>query len=377
MTEREHDIDFDFFDEGATAETVEAQRIPKRGGAPPGSPRPPTSIIPLARLIGLIAFGIFLVVVFVFWIQSCQSDSKHKRYSSYMTQVSSIGSQSSRLGGNLGVQLTTAIKLSDLLGRLNGLTRQQQLLVEQAQAIRPPGPLRIIHQHMIEALQFRESGLAGMAAAFQREGSGTKTLPGAGKRIASQAERFTAGDVVWSDLFRTPAQKVLQDEKVSDIRVPSSVFLQNPALTSPSILAALLQKFRGSQTGQTPTGRRGSGLVGVTVEPGGKALSTTTETRVNTTDKLAFDVTVKNTGDFVNTNVPVHLTIEQATPIRETKTIDLVEPNKTVTLSFSDNFGARVSYGELVNVAVSVDAVPGETFTANNSAKYKVIFSLP
>jgi hypothetical protein len=380
MTERDLDIDFDFFDEGETAETVEAQRLPRKGQGPPAPPpaRPPTSLTPLLRLIGLIAFAIFIVVVLVFWIQSCQADGKHARYSSYMTKVGVVGSQSARLGRNLNTQLTTpGIKLADLVNNVRGLARQQQQLVTQGQDITPPGPLRTEHQHMIESLQFRSSGLSGLADAFEREGSTAKTVPGAGKRIAAQTERFIASDVVWDDLFKTPSQQELENQNISGVQVPDSTFVTNTDLTNPSTIASILQRMRGVSTGRTSGGLHGTGLESVKVLPAGKELSTTTETNVNTSDDLAFAVTVKDTGDSVETHIPVNLTIQQSSPIKMTKVIDLIEPGKSVTVTFRDNFGARVSYGELVKVLVAVTPVPEEKNTSNNSAEFPVIFSLP
>ena len=57
MTERDTDIEFDFFDEPETEEAAERTRAPRR--PPPGGPRrpirPPAGFIPMLRLAGLIA----------------------------------------------------------------------------------------------------------------------------------------------------------------------------------------------------------------------------------------------------------------------------------------------------------------------------------
>ena len=67
MTERDSDIEFDFFDEPETEEAAERTRSPRR--PPPGGPRrpvrPPAGLIPMLRLAGLIAFLIIAVVLVV------------------------------------------------------------------------------------------------------------------------------------------------------------------------------------------------------------------------------------------------------------------------------------------------------------------------
>ena len=88
------DIDFDFFDEPETVETTQRRRLPRLDRADaaaaaaaterPPQPRrrrgAPTGLVPLARLVGLIAIAIAIVVGLVFWVGSCQGKSKHDAY---------------------------------------------------------------------------------------------------------------------------------------------------------------------------------------------------------------------------------------------------------------------------------------------------------
>src|SRR6476469_3598881 len=92
-------IEFDFFDEPETVEATQRRRLPRlerpgsRGGGerPPRQPlRAPTGLVPLARLVGLIAIAIVVVVGLVFWVGSCQGKSKQSEYSSYATKVRAI-----------------------------------------------------------------------------------------------------------------------------------------------------------------------------------------------------------------------------------------------------------------------------------------------
>ena len=63
--------------------------------------RPPAGFTPLLRLAGLIAFAILIVVLLVFWIQSCQASSKTNRYKGYMTKVSEVATSSEQIGRQL------------------------------------------------------------------------------------------------------------------------------------------------------------------------------------------------------------------------------------------------------------------------------------
>ena len=95
----DNNIEFDFFDEPETVETTRRGRRRPRpepqagGGGGDGPRRPPmrapTGIVPLARLVGLIAIAIVVVVALVFWVGACQGKSKHDEYAAYASKVRS------------------------------------------------------------------------------------------------------------------------------------------------------------------------------------------------------------------------------------------------------------------------------------------------
>src|SRR5206468_11618907 len=96
MTERDTDIEFDFFDEPETEEAAERVRTPRR--PPPRGPRrpvrPPAGLIPMLRLAGLIAFLILAAVLLVVLARGCASSSKHERYQNYIGDVRAIAAGS-------------------------------------------------------------------------------------------------------------------------------------------------------------------------------------------------------------------------------------------------------------------------------------------
>ncbi len=67
MSERDSDIEFDFFEEPDTREGAAAEERPRRRGRRPPV-RPPTGLTPLLRLIGLISFAILIVLLLVLWV---------------------------------------------------------------------------------------------------------------------------------------------------------------------------------------------------------------------------------------------------------------------------------------------------------------------
>jgi len=386
VSTRDDDIEFDFFDDPRTQETPAKERTSRRPGRPDnggdgsGGPRrptlrPPTGLTPLLRLIGLVAFAILIVVVLVLWGQSCQSDKKHDSYKTYMSDVDKIAQASEGTGRDLGELLTTpGLKQADLDERLAGLVQNEQLNLDHARALEPPGPLRPPHERLLQSLEYRVGGLKGLADVFTQT-KGSKDATAAGALLADQAERFVASDVVWADSFRAPALVVLKDEGISGVEVPESTFVQTTDLASQRSMTPIWQRIHGASTGGTPTGVHGNGIAGVKVQPGDKQLVAGQETTIQASTDLSFEVSVTNSGDSLESGVEVQLTIpKQPKSIVKTETIELIDAGETKTVTFSGF--PTLPFGEKVNLRVDVKPVPGETNTGNNTVEFPVFFSI-
>jgi hypothetical protein len=385
MTERDDDIiEFDFFDEPETEQATQRRPAlrPRQSGRPGGGPprrptfRGPQGVTPLLRLILLIALAIFVVIVLVFWVQSCRSDSRTSAYRDYMADMKTVGDASTAIGNDLNDQLLTpGVDQQDLIKAIEGLAQRQRQVANNADGIDPPGPLRGEHDAAIEALQFRFSGLNGLAAAFV-ELANTQDATRAGGVLAAQAERFVASDVIWDDLFAEPSKAELETQGISGVAVPNSDFLITPDLSSTRSMTALWRRLQGASEGGTPSGLHGTGIVSVTVLPANEQLSVSNETVVEATSDLAFRVAILNSGDSQEVGIKITLTIQKSPePITQTKTIQLINAGETKTVEFFDL--GQPPFGPTTPVKVTVEPVPGESNTSNNSYQYPVVFSLP
>jgi hypothetical protein len=387
MSERDDDIiEFDFFDDEPDTQQATERRSATRGrqgGRPPrtGGPRRPTfrgpeGVTPLLRLILLIGLAIFVVIVLVFWIQSCRDAGRTEAYQDYMAEMKTVGDASAAIGRDLNEQLTTpGTNQADLIKAIEGLTDRHEQVVQNAQKVDPPGPLRSEMQASIEALQFRTSGLNGLAAAF-RQTANTKDAARAGSLLAAQAERFVASDVIWDDLFVEPSKAELESQGITGVAVPDSNFVVTADLASQRSMVALWQRLQGAAEGGTPSGLHGTGIVSTTVLPSGEQLTTGQETVVEATSDLAFRVAIQNSGDSQEVGIKVTLTIQKSPePITQTKTIQLINSGETKSVTF-ENLG-QPPFGPTTPVKVDVEPVPGEANTKNNTVEYPVVFSQP
>lgn len=382
MDPRDDDIEFDFFEEEpATTEAQSSQsrvRLPRRGGAGAGPRRPAgpgRGLTPLLRLLALIAIIVAALVFFGLLIQSCASTSKKDSYKSYMAKVGSVAQSSSADGAEVASALTTpGVKVADIESKLAGIAEQERQTVSVAEKLGPPGPLRPQHVQLIEALQLRVNGVQGLADTFRATAASKATTDAA--LLSAQADRLLASDVVWDDLFRAPATNVMKNEGVTGVVAPESHFVTNHDLVSERSMSLVLQRLRGASTsGGTPTGIHGTNIVETKALPGNQTLSQSSENTVTASADLGFVVTITDSGDSQEVGIRVTLTIQKAQgAIVKTKTVDLINPGQSKSVTFT-NLG-QVPFAQKTTVNVDVAAVPGEHNTANNKGSYPVIFSL-
>jgi hypothetical protein len=380
----DHNIAFDFFDEPETVETTRRGRRRPQGGGGGGPRRPPlrapTGIVPLARLVGLIAIAIVVVVALVFWVGACQGKSKHDEYAGYASKVRTIAQSSNRLGAQFANKLVSAgLKESDLETSLQQYAQQEQQAYDEAQQIRAPGPLRSAHQRLVDALELRAKGLAGLgdALAAVSTAKSVAATTAATDALPAQAQLLTASDVVWDQLYRLPAIQEMKAQGVTGVVVPESHFVANSDLVSARSFGLLLTRLTGASTGGTPSGKHGDQLVSVVANPGGVRLSTTSATTVKVSAGLTFVATVEDSGNFNEVNVPVTLTIAVGKKtILKRHEIPLIQPAQTTTVSFGNFQLPTDAFGAKATITVNVGAVAGEVNTSNNRYSYTVFFTL-
>jgi hypothetical protein len=380
-------LDFDFVDD----ETREIAPPSRTGGRPPGGGpqggggggrgprgpqiRAPHGITPLLRLAGLVALAILVIVLLAVWVQGCAGTDEQTAYGDYLASAGEVGSDSAKVGADLATLLTTpGLTQTELETKLGGFVQRQQLDVERARDLSPPGPLTPANGHAVEALQLRVSGLQGLLDTF-RATKDTDDQAAAGEQLSAWGSRLEASDVIWKDLFQGTAQTTMVSEGVEGLTAPASVFVENPDLYTARSMSSIWQRVHGASTGGTPSGLHGSALAYTKVLPQGTQLSTTTETKITTSVDTAFEVGVTNSGEFQEVGVQVKLTIpRQPSPIVKTGTVDVIDPGETKTVTFSDI--PDFPYQENATVQVTITPVDGETKTDNNTAEYPVIFQI-
>ena len=371
--EPQSDIEFDFFDESPTAESETRKKdgppgrrpkLPKRPPTPPGGAQ-------LYRLGLLIAGAILLAVILILVVNNCRGDRKQSAYEGYIEDVSGVASESAEIGRQLNNRLTTpGIRLEQLRSDVEGLQEQQDQILRRTEELSPPGPLVEQQEALVETMQFRVNGLAGLARGLQLVAQ-TEDPQESGANLANQAQRLVASDVVYADAFRAASQSVLEQQDVTNVAIPASVFVQNPEFGSPAFWT---QSVRRLTQGPEAGGIRGNGIVSVRVQPGGQELVQGEDNTVEQSADLAFDVLVENSGESQETQVQVTLIVRQDPQIRKEQAIDVINPGETKTVTFTGF--ENLEFSAQTTLQVQVEPVEGERNTNNNTVEYPIIFTL-
>ena len=372
-SEPQSDIEFDFFDESPTAESETRKKdgppgrrpkLPKRPPTPPGGAQ-------LYRLGLLIAGAILLAVILILVVNNCRGDRKQSAYEGYIEDVSGVASESADIGSQLNNRLTTpGIRLEQLRSDVEGLQEQQEQILRRTEELSPPGPLVEQQEALVETMQFRVNGLAGLARGLQLVAQ-TEDPQESGANLANQAQRLVASDVVYADAFRAASQSVLEQQDVTNVAIPASVFVQNPEFGSPAFWTQTVRRLtQGPEAG----GIRGNGIVAVRVQPGGQELVPGEDNTVEQSADLAFEVLVENSGESQETQVQVTLIVRQDPQIRKEQAIDVINPGETKTVTFTGF--ENLEFSAQTTLQVQVEPVEGERNTNNNTVEYPIIFTL-
>ena len=335
----------------------------------------------LARLAGLVALAIAVVVGIVFWVGSCQGQSRHDEYKSYLDSVQPIAQSSAATGTTALVNELNSnpkLTLAGLQSKFAQWSAQQQRSYNEALRLVPPAPLQAAHQQVLATLQLRAIALAGLANTLA--GAGSKPAGTVGQRLAKQAKAFTASDLVWADLFRLPATQTLKRLGVQGVIAPPSQIVTNPEVIGAHAFTELYKRVNATNASGQVTGNHGSTLTGTGAVSGGqtKPLSPSSPTKVTVAADLAFKVTFKNIGSFQEAHVPVTLTVSVfgKRKFQRTEHVSSINPDETHTVSFANLQLTPSAFAGQATVNVVVGRVPGEHYLTDNHASYPVFFSL-
>lgn len=331
--------------------------------------------------------GVAVVVLFVvaFAVNAVLDHRKASSFRDYFAATGEVFEQSDAQGEELTGLLAqpSGADRGQLVARLERMQGRSERLVKDVQAIDAPEQLGRTHEWAITVLTYRANCVDALRRAMTSALS-AKDRTAAATGVADANRRCDASDVVHQDSFVGSARTVLSREKITDVRVPESDFVQDSEFTSPKAIGLMLERL-STASKTTPTGEvevpndgktRGGELQSVMMVPSGQQLSATALTEVAGSDDLAFEVTFLNQGEVQATQVPVTVELrgDNTEPIELTGVIEQVNPGESGSVRI--DMGEVPTFGDVLTVSVTAGPVPGEKNASNNSATFQVLFKL-
>lgn len=377
-----------FFDEADEPPRTEI-RTPSRpssrqrhsGGSGTGGRRRPPSgpthqSILVRRAIAVVALVVVIVLIAV-GINSCQSSARRSALQDYANNVNSLVQRSWHTSNSLFQALQGGGgNASQTSQSINNTRAAAQSVLSDAQRLSAPSAARAANDHLLLALRMRLDAITNIAAEIQ-PALGSSVNQSAVKQIAAQMARFYASDVLYKSYA---APSLVSALHASDIPVGGDngapinphQFLPSLNWLAPSYVGSVLGvslSGSGSGSGGKVTGLHGHSLTSVSV--GGSQLTPGAANTVPASPTPTFSLSYSNGGDFNETDVTCKVTVA-GTSVSGTKVIPETYAGKSgtcqVTLSSAPPKGTH-------NVVATIEKVPGEKNTSNNTLSFPVTFN--
>jgi hypothetical protein len=324
-----------------------------------------------------IVVGLIVVILLVLGIRGCLNSRKESAMKDYVTDANALVRESNAQSRSLFRVLQGPGGQDQAVNTessLNGLRVASAGLVDRAGDLDPPDELSTAQRYLLETLELRRGGVAGVANAIPQALADQERRQSTA-RVSRMMRVFSASDVIYNSRYVPSLEKALDDEDVNADEPVQSAFLPDTQWLDPAFVADQVAGIRSGEGGgdqAAAPGLHGNGIGTVTL--GGVALVPGASATVPLTGDLSFDVQVANQGDNTETDVTVTATIgEGSDAIDVDQQLDEIASGETKNVTIPVD--QQPPTGENVPVSVEVKPVPGEDMTDNNSADFTVIFT--
>lgn len=363
-----------FFDEADEPRT--ATQTPPRRRRPSGSGRRPPTEHQSIQVRRAVAAGVLLVVLIliVLGVHSCQVSSRNSALKDYTNNVSSLIQQSNETGVNFFKLLSSgaAGNVSGLQSSIDQARMTAQAQLDKAEKQGVPSEMKAAQTNLVLALQMRRDAIANVAQQIQ-PALGTATSKDAIQSIAAQMARLYASDVVYKDYTTPLIASALHGAGIAvggtnGESIASGQFVNDLGWLQPAFVATKLGSKSSSAGGKIAPGLHGHALNSVSV--GGTQLQTGSTNTLPGTPAPTFVLNFTNTGQNTETNVVCKVSVSGTTDSGQkvvAQTTAGETTNCQVTLASAPSPGNYT-------VDATIDPVPGEKHTANNTLSFPVTF---
>ncbi len=366
---------FDETDEPRTETRVPPRAQPSRRRSSGTGRRPPRDDQSVQARRAVLAVVVLIVVILVaLGVHSCQVSANESALKDYTNHVSSVITQSNTTGKQLfGVLSSTSGQSSptEVQTQVNAALGQARSEFNAAQNFGPPDAVKGANQNFINTLRMRRDGIRNIATDIQ-PALGNTTSQTAITSIAAEMARFYASDVLYKDYTAPAIASALHAAGIAvgspnGVSIAGGQFVPNVEWLLPNYIAGQLH-ISVRRSGKVAPGSHGHTLNTVAVGSNTMVAGVTNHTPAN--PPATFTLSFTNAGSNTETGVICKVTVS-GTGVSGQTTVPTTTAGQNSTCNVP--LDASPPAGNHT-VTATVEPVPGETNTANNTQTFTVDF---
>jgi hypothetical protein len=323
-----------------------------------------------------VAAGGFLIIliIIVLLVNSCQNSARKSALKDYNNGVASLIQQSNQTGKSLFQLLSSGASsnVSNLQNSIDEARVNADTQLSKAKNLDVPDEMKDAQRNLLLALQMRRDAIANIATEIQ-PALGTSTSKDAVDAIAAQMARAYASDVVYKDYTTPLIAKALHSAGVdvggaNGETIESGQFVTDLGWLTPAFVATKLGAKVPTASGKPAPGLHGHTLDSVSV--GGNSLDPSSTNTLTANPPPTFTLHFTNGGQNNETNVVCKVAVSGTTVSGQT-----VVPRTTAGQSTTCNVTLKsVPPTGSQTVTATIEPVPGEKNSSNNTQSYPVTF---
>ncbi len=319
---------------------------------------------------------VIVLILIVLGVHSCQISSRNSAMKDYGNSVSSLIQQSDSTGQQLFRQLSSGVGAAGaqtLQTEIDKTRADADKELTSAENLNVPGEMSTAQRYVLLTLQMRRDGILNIAQKIE-QALGTATSKDAISSIAGSMAHFFASDVVYKGYAGPAIASALHSAGLAvgppnGVLINSGQFLPDIGwLQTPFIAAKLKVQLPAAKGGKVAPGLHGHSLTSVSVA--GTTLQTGSTNTIPASPPPTFTLNFSNGGANTETNVKCKVSVS-GTSISAVKVVPQTTAGQstscTVALPTSPPAGTQT-------VDATVEPVPGEKNTANNTMSFPVTF---
>ncbi len=327
------------------------------------------------RRLGLGAATVVVLILLIVGIQSCQSSALTSSLKDYDTGVSSLIQQSDGTGSALFNELSSgagSAGAQQLRTQITNTLASARRQLASARALSVPDPMITAQRNFVQALTMRRDGIFAVARNIE-QAYGSSTPKDALANLAAGMARFYSSDVIYK-LYAVPeiAAALHGDGIVvgppNGVTIAGGQFLPSLDWLQPALIARLLGAKLPAAKGKPAAGTHGHSLNSVSVS--GTTLQPGSTNAITASPAPTFTLNLTNSGQNTETNVVCKVSVN-GTSVSGRTVIPQTTSAQTTTCDVK--LSSTPATGQYT-VTATVQPVPGEKSTVNNTLAFPVTF---